>query len=74
MNEVSSMQPNNVDAQDLSGVLAVHHLCHSLALLLCQGLQNAHIILVITCTVHHTVMPGFLQEGEWNLHVASVQA
>ena len=41
MDEVSCVEANDVDAQDLSCVLAVHHLCQTLALLLCQSLCQA---------------------------------
>lgn len=41
VDEVSSVQAQDVDSQDLAGVLAVDHLCHAIALLLCQCLWTA---------------------------------
>ena len=38
MDEVGRMKPDDVNAEDLPGVLAVQHLGHALTLLLSEGL------------------------------------
>ena len=41
MDEVSRVEADDMDSQDLPRVFAVHHLCKALALLLCQSLCQA---------------------------------
>lgn len=40
MYQISSMQANDVDPEDLAAVFPVYQLCHAFALLLSQGLYN----------------------------------
>ena len=48
MDEVCRMQANDMDPENFTSVLPIHHLGQTLALFLCQGLQKEIVLVALS--------------------------